>query len=114
VLSTEDDSEAFLYEMVVVGQDFQNPVAPHRRHGYAIHKAVALVIALFIQTQARQKLLTRLRMNRHAPVVQNPTDRPSGRLPQVRAALSQAVQQFGQHLVGGNQADFSKRLPSAD
>jgi hypothetical protein len=32
----------------------------------------------------------------------------------VRAALSQAVQQFGQHLVGGNQADFSKRLPSAD
>ena len=36
------------------------------------------------------------------------------RLPQMRAALSQAVQQFGKHLVGGNQADFSKRLPSAD
>jgi hypothetical protein len=46
----EHDSEAFLYEMVVVGQDFHDPLATHRRHGYAIHKAVAFVIALLIQT----------------------------------------------------------------
>jgi hypothetical protein len=30
------------------------------------------------------------------------------------AALSQAVQKFGQHLVRGDQANFSKRFPSAD
>ena len=95
MLSTENDSKALLSEMVVVGQDFQNPLATHRRHGYAVHKAVALVIALLIQTQARQEGFTRLRMNRHAPAVQNPTDRPSGRLPQMRATLSLAVQQFG-------------------
>src|SRR5450759_1890786 len=48
--SAEDDLKAFLYEMVVVGQDLHNPLASHGRHGYAVHKAVALVIALLVQT----------------------------------------------------------------
>ncbi len=47
-------------------------------------------------------------MNRHAAVVQDLTDRTSGSLPQIRSALSQAVQKFGQHLVSRNEADFSK------
>jgi hypothetical protein len=37
-----------------------------------------------------------------------------GRLPEMRTALSQAVQKFGQNLVGRNQADLSKRLASVD
>ena len=53
-------------------------------------------------------------MNSHAPVVQDLPDRTCGSLSQMRAALCQAVQKFGQHLVGSNQADFSKRFPSAD
>jgi hypothetical protein len=53
--STEDDLKAFLCEMVVVGQDFRNPVAAHGRHGDAVHKAVGFVIALLVQTQASQK-----------------------------------------------------------
>lgn len=48
--STEDDVKALLHEMVVVCQDFQNRLASHGRHGYAVHKAVSLVIALLIQT----------------------------------------------------------------
>jgi hypothetical protein len=32
----------------------------------------------------------------------------------MRAALSQAVQEFGQHLVGRNYANFSNRLPRAN
>jgi hypothetical protein len=31
-----------------------------------------------------------------------------------KAALSQAVQKFGEHLVGRNHADLSHRLPDAD
>ena len=58
--------------------------------------------------------VTRLRMNRHAPVVQDLTDRTSGGLAQMLAALSQAVQKLGQDLVGRDQPHFSKRLPSAD
>lgn len=41
-------------------------------------------------------------------------DRVRGRLPEMRTALSQAVQKFGQNLVGRNQADLSKRLASVD
>jgi hypothetical protein len=111
---TEDDLKAFLYELVVVGQDFRNPMASHGRHGYAVHKAVGFVIALLVQTQASQKRFTRLPMNRHPAVVQDPSNRPSGSLPQVRAALSQAVQKFGQHLVGRDEADVSERLTRAD
>src|ERR1035438_766802 len=77
--------------MVVVSKDFQNPLASRGRHGYAVHKAVALVIALLAEMQARQKGFARLRMDRHALVVHDPTDRPSDRLPQMRAALSQAT-----------------------
>ena len=40
--------------------------------------------------------------------------RTGGRLPQVCAALSQAVQKFGQHLVGRDQAHCSECLSSAD
>jgi hypothetical protein len=50
--SSENDFEAFLCEMVIVRQDFRNPMATHRRHGYAVHKTIALVIALLLQTQA--------------------------------------------------------------
>jgi hypothetical protein len=84
-----------LYEMVVVGQGFQNSLATHRRHGYAVHKTVALVSALLIQTQTRQKGLTRLWMNRHAPVIQDPTNSSSSRIPQVAATVRQTVQEFG-------------------
>ena len=113
-LSSEEDPKTFLFEMVVVGQDIRNPVATHRRHGDAVHKTIALVIALLIQTQACQKGFPRLRMNRHPRIVQDYTDRASSRLPQMRAALSQAVQKFGQHLVRRDQANFSKRLTSTD
>ena len=75
---------------------------------------MAFVIALFIQMQARQKRLTRLRINRHAPVVEDLADGPGGHLPQMRAALGQAVQKFGQHLVSCNQADIPEHVPSAD
>jgi len=68
LLSSENDFKAFLREMVVVGQDFRNPVATHRRHRYAVHRTIALVIALLIQTQACQKGFPRLRMNRHARI----------------------------------------------
>src|SRR5207248_171147 len=88
VISSQDDSKAFLYEMAVVGQDLRNPLATHRRHGYAVHKTVTLVIALLVHAQARQKGSARLRMNRHTPVVKDSTDRPSGSLPQMCAALS--------------------------
>ena len=53
-------------------------------------------------------------MNCDAPVVEDLAHRASGGLPQMRTALSQAVQKLGTHLVGRNQADFSKRLPGAD
>ena len=53
-------------------------------------------------------------MNRHPRIDQDFADRASGRLPQMRAALSQAVQKFGQHLVRCDQANFSKRRPSAN
>jgi len=100
--------------MVVVRQDFQNPVASHSRHGYAVHKAVTLVTALLVQTQPRQRGFTRLRMNRHATVFQDRSDRLGCHFPQVRAALSQAVKRFSQHLVGRDEADISKRLPRTD
>ena len=51
--STENDLKAFLREMVVVGQDCRYSVASHSRHGDAVDKAVALVITLLVQTQAR-------------------------------------------------------------
>jgi len=41
-------------------------------------------------------------MNRHAPIVQDLSDRASRRLPQMPAALSQTVQKFGQHFVRRN------------
>lgn len=108
--SSEDDLKAFLYEMVVVGQDFQYPLASHGRHGDAVHKAVALVIALLMQTQGRQKGFARLRMNRHPPVVHDSAEHPSDRFPQMPAALSQAVKKFGEHLVGRNQAPPERGL----
>lgn len=40
--SEEDDFKALLYEMVIVRQDFQNPLASHSRHRYAVDEAVAL------------------------------------------------------------------------
>jgi hypothetical protein len=52
--------------------------APYGGHGDAIDKTVALVIALLVQTQARKKRRTRLRTDRHPPVAQYCTDRPSG------------------------------------
>jgi len=48
-------------------------------------KTVALIAALLIQTQARPKGFTRLRLHRHAPVVQGPSDSMGGRLSQMRA-----------------------------
>jgi hypothetical protein len=80
--------------MAIVRQNFQNPLASHSRHRYAVHKAVALVTALLVQTQPRWKRLTRLRMNRRAPVLQDRSDRLGGRLTQARTALSQAVKEF--------------------
>jgi|GEM_PF-3594993 len=53
-------------------------------------------------------------MNPDAPILKDLSDGTGGRLPQMRAALGQAVQEFGQHLVSRNQADFPKHLPSAD
>ena len=82
-------------EAAVVGQDFRNPLPAHCRHGYAVHKTIALVIALLIQTQARQKGLARLRMNGNAPVLEDLPHGMGGYLPQMRAALGQAVQKFG-------------------
>src|SRR2546427_3576035 len=43
LLLSEDDPKTFLFEMVVIGQDIRNPLATHRRHGYAVHKTIALV-----------------------------------------------------------------------
>ena len=99
---SKDKFKAFLYEVVVVDQDFRNPLATHCRHRYAVHKTIALDIALFIQAQSRQKRFTRLRMNRYAAIVQDLTDRTSGCLPQMGATLSQAVQKLGQHLISRN------------
>src|SRR5271165_6313209 len=86
--STEDDLKAFLREVVVVSQDLRDSMAAHGRHGDAVDKAVALVLALLVQTQARQKGRTRLRLDPHPPIAHYGPDRPSGRLPEVWAALS--------------------------
>ncbi len=53
-------------------------------------------------------------MNRNTLVVEDPADRPRGHPPQMRAALSQAVEEFGQHLAGRNQADVTERVPCGD
>jgi len=100
--------------MVVVGQDLRNTLATHRCHGDAVHKTEVFVLAPLIQMQTRQKGLTRLWMNCDALIVEDLADCVSGCLPQMRTALSQAVQKFGQHLVGRNQVGFPKRPPSAD
>ena len=53
-------------------------------------------------------------MNGNAPVVEDLPHGMGSYLPQMCAALGQAVQKFSQHLVSRNQTDFPKRLPSAD
>lgn len=113
-MSPENRRKAFLCEMVVGGQNFRDPQAAHRRHRYAVHQAIALVISLLIQPQARQKGFTRLRLHRYTPIIQDLTDRLSGRLPQLRAALGKAVQKFRQHFVRRDQADISPRLAGVD
>src|ERR1700690_1845992 len=90
--SIEHGIKALLYEMPVVRQDLENRVASHSYHGYAVHKAVALVTTLLVKTQTRQKGITGLRMNRYTPVLQDRSDRLGCRLPQVRAAVGPAVQ----------------------
>jgi hypothetical protein len=112
--STEDDREALLGEMAIVCQDFGNSFGSHRRHGYAVHKALALIFALLVQAQASQKGIMRLRMNRHAPVPEDRPNRPDSRFPQVRSALGQAVRKLCQNLLGRDQANLSHRPPRAD
>src|SRR5437867_1051985 len=45
----KEDTETFLREMVIVGQDFCQPFAAHHLHGDAIGEAVFLVRAVFVQ-----------------------------------------------------------------
>jgi hypothetical protein len=71
--SAEDGLKPFLDEVVVVGQDFLDSVAPHGRHRDAVDQTVTLVIAFLVQTQARQKRRARLRMNRRAAVSERTT-----------------------------------------
>jgi len=83
-LSAARDFEPFLREMVIVRQDFGDSQAAHRSHRHAVHKAVALVRALFTQSQPRQERFARLRINSDALVVLYPANRPSGCLAPIR------------------------------
>ena len=56
----KERGKAFLREVVIVREHFGNVPFAHRRHGYAIRKAVALVGATFVQSEASQQRFPRL------------------------------------------------------
>ena len=105
--SSKDNLEAFLCEMMVVGQDLRNSMAAHSRHGYAVYEAVTFVITLLVPTQARQKGFARLlRPDRHARIVQDLSDGADGRLAQMVAAAGQSIQKLGQDFIGRDKTYF--------
>jgi hypothetical protein len=46
--SSEKDFEAFLYKVVIVCEDFGDPMATHGSHRDAVNKPVAFVKALLV------------------------------------------------------------------
>ena len=92
----QQDSKAFLHEMIVMRQDFADAFGPHRLHRDAIRQAVTLVWAGFVEGETIQEGLMRLRADDDAGVAQNPFGIADGSLTYRASLAAEMSEKLGQ------------------
>ena len=102
-LPVEDPNESFLLKMAVTGEDLPNSLLPHDVHGDAVHQAVALIRAPFVQRQAGEERFVRLGDHVDAGVFEDLARQAACQAPGVIAVSGNGGQEFAQHLFGCDQ-----------
>src|SRR5262249_4478713 len=97
---SEQNGEAFLREVVVVGEDFGDAPVAHRLHGDAIGQAVALVRALLVERQSGEEGSPRLRQGLPLWIRVDVADEPNRLPPHVRTITGEEGEQLVENIVG--------------
>jgi hypothetical protein len=105
----KQDVEAFLDEMMVVGEDFCKTFAPHRLHSDTIGQAIFLVGPCFVERQRIKQGRTRLWQHRPLPIAQRIPHRTGSMSPDRCSGGTTRGKKLSQHLIDGIQVIVYKR-----